>query len=56
MAKRYRVALNEEERERLEGLSRQSTASVRMVRRVQALLLAADLDQRIDPIPSSGSS
>lgn len=42
MAKRYRVRLSEDERERLERLSRQRTASVRMVRRAQALLLAAD--------------
>jgi transposase len=42
MAKRYRVALSADERERLERLSRQRTASVRMVRRAEALLLAAD--------------
>ena len=42
MAKRYRVTLSEDERERLERLSRQRTASVRMVRRAQALLLASD--------------
>jgi putative transposase len=42
MAKRYRVTLSEDERERVERLSRQRTASVRMVRRAQALLLAAD--------------
>lgn len=42
MAKRYRVALSADERERLERLSRQRTASVRMVRRAQALLLAAE--------------
>jgi transposase len=42
MAKRYRVTLSEDERERLERLSRQRTASVRMVRRAQALLLVAD--------------
>ena len=42
MAKRYRVTLSEDERERLERLSRQRTASVRMVRRAQALLLAAE--------------
>ena len=42
MAKRYRVTLSEDERDRLERLSRQRTASVRMVRRAQALLLAAD--------------
>ena len=41
MAKRYRVTLSEDERERLERLSRQRTASVRMVRRAEALLLAA---------------
>ena len=42
MAKWYRVTLSADERERLERLSRQRTASVRMVRRAQALLLAAD--------------
>jgi len=42
MAKRYRVTLTDEERDRLAGLSRKRTASVRMVRRAQALLLAAD--------------
>jgi transposase len=42
MAKRYRVTLSADERDRLERLSRQRTASVRMVRRAQALLQAAD--------------
>lgn len=42
MVKRYRVTLTEEERERLHGLTRKGTASVRMVRRGQALLLAAE--------------
>jgi transposase len=42
MAKRYRVTLTDEERERLEGLTRKGTASVRMVRRAQTLLLAAE--------------
>jgi transposase len=42
MAKRYRVTLTEDERERLEGLTRKGTASVRMVRRAQTLLLAAE--------------
>ena len=42
MAKRYRVTLTEEERQRLESLTRKGTASVRMVRRAQALLLAAE--------------
>ena len=42
MAKRYRVTLTEEERERLEGLTRKGTASARMVRRAQTLLLAAE--------------
>ena len=41
MVKRYRVTLSDEERDRLGGLSRKRTASVRMVRRAQALLLAA---------------
>ena len=42
MAKRHRVTLSEDERDRLERLSRQRTASVRMVRRAQALLLASE--------------
>jgi transposase len=42
MAKRYRVTLSGDERERLERLSRQRTASVRMVRRARASLLAAE--------------
>jgi len=42
MAKRYRVTLTDDERERLAGLTRKGTASVRMVRRAQALLLAAE--------------
>jgi transposase len=42
MAKRYRVTLTDKERDRLRELSRKRTASVRMVRRAQALLLAAD--------------
>ena len=46
MAKRYRVRLTEAERERLEELTRKGVASVRMVRRAQILLLAAE--ERID--------
>jgi transposase len=42
VAKRYRVALSDEERQRLEGLARKRTAPVRMVRRAQALLLASE--------------
>jgi len=42
MAKRYRVTLTDEERERLAGLTRKGTASARMVRRAQTLLLAAE--------------
>ncbi len=42
MVKRYRVALTDEERERLQGLTRRGTASARMVRRAQTLLLAAE--------------
>ena len=42
MAKRYRVTLTDPERERLESLTRKGTASVRMVRRAQTLLLAAE--------------
>jgi transposase len=46
MAKRYRVTLTEKERERLNELTRKGTASVRMARRAQTLLLAAE--ERID--------
>jgi transposase len=42
MAKRYRVTLSDEERERLESLTRKGSAPVRMVRRAQTLLLAAE--------------
>jgi transposase len=42
MVKRYRVTLTDEERDRLAGLARKRTASVRMVRRAQAMLLAAE--------------
>ena len=42
MVKRYRVSLADEERRRLRDLTRKGTASVRMVRRAQALLLAAE--------------
>ena len=42
MVKRYRVTLTDAEREWLASLSRKRTASVRMVRRAQALLLAAE--------------
>ena len=42
MAKRYRVTLTDEERERLDALTRKGTASARMVRRAQTLLLAAE--------------
>jgi transposase len=42
MPKRYRVTLTDEERARLWSLTRKGTASVRMVRRAQTLLLAAD--------------
>ncbi len=42
MVKRYRVTLTDEERERLDALTRKGTASVRMVRRAQTLLLAAE--------------
>lgn len=49
MVKRYRVTLTDAERDQLVGLSRKRTASVRMVRRAQALLLAAEdkTDQEI---------
>jgi transposase len=46
MAKRYRVTLTEEERARLQDLTRKGTASARMVRRARTLLLAAE--ERID--------
>jgi transposase len=42
MVKRYLVTLADAERDRLANLSRKRTASVRMVRRAQALLLAAE--------------
>ena len=42
MAKRYRVTLTEEERARLQELTRKGTASARMVRRARTLLLAAE--------------
>lgn len=42
MAKRYPVTLTDPERERLESLTRKGTASVRMVRRAQTLLLASE--------------
>ena len=42
MVKRYRVTLTGEERERLDALTRKGAASVRMVRRAQVLLLAAE--------------
>jgi transposase len=48
VAKRYRVTLTDEERERLEELTRKGTASVRMVRRAQTLLLAADEERDAD--------
>jgi transposase len=46
MAKRYRVTLTDEERDRLYDLTGKGKASVRMVRRAQTLLLAAA--ERID--------
>jgi transposase len=42
MAKRYRVTLTDEERERLRALTRKGKASARMVRRAQTLLLAGE--------------
>jgi transposase len=48
MAKRYRVTLTDEERQRLEDLTRKGKASVRMVRRAQTLLLAADEERDED--------
>lgn len=52
MAKRYRVTLTDEERERLESLTRKGTAAVRMVRRAQTLLLAAE-DRRDEEIATA---
>ena len=52
MAKRYRIHLTDEERERLDDLTRKGTASVRMVRRAQTLLLAAD-EQRDEDIATA---
>src|SRR5215213_6026935 len=49
MLKRYRVTLTDEERERLERLTCKGTAPVRMVRRAQTLLLAAE-DRRDEDI------
>ncbi len=37
MVKRYRVALTDEERGRLQAVTRKGTASARMVRRAQTL-------------------
>jgi transposase len=48
MAKRYRVTLTDQERERLDDLTRKGTASVRMVRRAQTLLLAAEEERDED--------
>ena len=48
MAKRYRVTLTDEERGRLEELTRKGEASVRMVRRAQTLLRAADEERDED--------
>jgi transposase len=42
VVKRYLVALSDEERDRLQSLSRRRTAAVRLVRRARALLLAAE--------------
>ena len=42
MVKRYRVTLTDEERARLRDLTGKGTASARMVRRAQTLLLAAE--------------
>ena len=42
MAKRYIVRLTDEERTRLERLTRAGKASARMIRRARTLLLAAD--------------
>ena len=42
MAKRYIVTLTDEERSRLERLTRSGTASARVIRRARTLLLAAD--------------
>ena len=52
MAKRYRVALTDDERERLDDLTRKGTAAGRMVRRAQTLLLAAE-EERDEDIAKS---
>jgi transposase len=56
VAKRYRVALTDEEREQLQGLARRRTAPARMVLRAQALLLAAEdkTDQEISGLLRMG--
>jgi transposase len=46
MVKRYRVTLTDDEQEQLHDLTRKGKGSVRMVRRAQTLLLAAE--ERID--------
>ena len=47
MAKRYRVTLTDEERDRLTSLARKRTAPVRMVRRAEALLAEDKTDKVI---------
>lgn len=58
MAKRYRVTLTDEERERLGALTRKGKASARTVRRAQTLLLADDgrADEAIAAALHSGLS
>jgi transposase len=56
MAKRYRVTLTDEERERLRALTRKGKASARMVRRAQTLPLAGEgrIDEAIAAALHSG--
>lgn len=42
MAKRYRIALTDEERSQLERLTRSGSAAARKIRRARTILLAAD--------------
>lgn len=58
MAKRYRVTLTDDERERLQALTRKGKAAARSVRRAQTLLLAAEgqTDEAIAAALHSGLS
>jgi transposase len=58
VAKRYRVTLTDDERERLQALTRKGKVSARSVRRAQTLLLAAEgrTDEAIAAALHSGLS